>query len=71
MKIRLKMVGYYPFLLLLLIWMTAPTHGQKSNPYRKQLQEQQATESHRENQGKAVIFLVCQKSKQYTLLPKK
>ena len=52
------MVGYYPFLLLLLIWMTAPTHGQKSNPYRKQLQEQQATESHRENQGKAVIFLV-------------
>ena len=66
MKIRLKMVGYYPFLLLLLIWMTAPTHGQKSNPYRKQLQEQQATE----NQGKAVIFLVCQKSKQYTLLPK-
>ena len=71
MKIRLKMVGYYPFLLLLLIWMTAPTHGQKSNPYRKQLQEKQATESHRENQGKAVIFLVCQKSKQYTLLPKK
>ena len=64
------MVGYYPFLLLLLIWMTAPTHGQKSNPYRKQLQEQQATESHRENQGNAIIFLVCQKSKQYTLLPK-
>ena len=54
MKIRLKMVGYYPFLLLLLttIWMTA-AHSQNSNTYQKQ---QEATESHHENQGKVSQF---------------